>query len=234
MLKSITPEMREKMVKRVVQVLVTMAIQGLILFLAAGDFGWGWGWAYIGIYLVGILVNASILLRINPAVIAERADSGGAKGWDKVVSGFWGLIYFIALPVTAALDVRFGWGSGLSLGLHVLGLVIFSIGSFLFFWAMAVNAHFSTVVRVGAQDSHAVAMEGPYRIVRHPGYLGATLHSLATPLILGSWWAFVAAGFSVILMVIRTALEDKTLQAELAGYDQLVQQTRYRILPGIW
>jgi len=97
-----------------------------------------------------------------------------------------------------------------------------------------VNAHFATVVRVGEEGKHQVVMSGPYRIVRHPGYLGAVFQCLGVPLILGSWWAFIPAGVALVALLFRTVLEDRTLQAELAGYDRLVKQTPYRLIPGIW
>lgn len=99
---------------------------------------------------------------------------------------------------------------------------------------MAFNAKFATVVRVGDEGSHPVATDGPYRIVRHPGYLGAVLQSIGTPLILGSWWALIAGGLAIIFLIVRTALEDKTLQEELPGYEKLVAQTKYRLFPGVW
>jgi protein-S-isoprenylcysteine O-methyltransferase Ste14 len=77
-------------------------------------------------------------------------------------------------------------------------------------------------------------MSGPYKIVRHPGYVGMGLSALAIPLILGSWWALIPGGIAAALIIIRTALEDKTLQAELPGYVEYTKQTRYRLIPGVW
>jgi hypothetical protein len=82
-----------------------------VIFLAAGSFGWGWGWAYVGVYLAGILINAVLLFRANPAVIAERADAKGIHFWDRL----WGGIAFgmisLGLPVLGGLDFRFNWSS---------------------------------------------------------------------------------------------------------------------------
>ena len=51
---------------------------------------------------------------------------------------------------------------------------------------------------------------------------------------LGSGWAFVPAGLLVCVVVVRTALEDKTLQDELEGYKDYAGQVRCRLLPGVW
>jgi protein-S-isoprenylcysteine O-methyltransferase Ste14 len=225
--------MRQKMVKRMVQVLYTTAIQVAVLFLAAGTFKWGWGWGFIGAYLAGILVNAVLLYRANPAVIAERADNKDAKGWDLLWGGLAFGMITLGIPIVSGLDLRWGW-TELATGIHIGGLVLFLIGSVLFAWAMAFNAKFATVVRVGDEDSHPVATNGPYRIVRHPGYLGAVMQSVGTPLILGSWWALIAGGLAIVFLIVRTALEDKTLQEELPGYEKLVSQTRFRLFPGVW
>jgi protein-S-isoprenylcysteine O-methyltransferase Ste14 len=230
----ITPEIRQKITKRVRQVVVTTVIQGLFLFLAAGTVRWAWGWVYVGVYLLGILINAVLLLRANPGVIAERAENKGVRKWDLL----WGGIAFgmisLGLPVVGGLDFRFGWTGDFILWLHWAGVGLFFLGGVLFAWAMAHNAKFATVVRVGEEGAHPVATDGPYRIVRHPGYLGACLQAVGLPLLFGSWWSCLAAAIALVAVVIRTALEDRALQSELPGYDRLVAQTRYKLMPGVW
>lgn len=225
---------RQKTVKRMTQVLVTTALQGALLIGFAGRLDWFWGWGYIGVYLLMILANALILSRINPDVIAERADTAGVRSWDTLIGGVFALAFFIGLPLVAGLDVRRGWSGEMGLWVHLTGIGVFLVGAALFVWAMAVNAHFATVVRIDKEGEHQVVMSGPYRIVRHPGYLGALFQSVGTPLILGSWWALIPAGVVLVVLLVRTVLEDRVLQAELPGYDQLVKQTPYRLIPGIW
>ena len=75
---------------------------------------------------------------------------------------------------------------------------------------------------------------GPYQYVRHPGYIGMILSAFATALMLGSLWALIPAGLLTMLVVVRTTLEDRTLQNELDGYNEYAQRVRYRLLPGIW
>jgi protein-S-isoprenylcysteine O-methyltransferase Ste14 len=94
--------------------------------------------------------------------------------------------------------------------------------------------YFTAAVRIQEERGQTVCKDGPYRFVRHPGYVGANLQSLGTPLLLGSLWAFIPAILAVVLMVTRTALEDRTLQAELPGYSAYTQEVKYRLLPGIW
>jgi protein-S-isoprenylcysteine O-methyltransferase Ste14 len=109
-----------------------------------------------------------------------------------------------------------------------------TLGSALGNWAMLENRFFSGYVRIQTDRGHMVVSNGPYRSIRHPGYLGGIVTWLAAPLALGSLWALIPAGAVVVAYVIRTALEDRTLQAELDGYKEYARQTRYRLVPGVW
>jgi protein-S-isoprenylcysteine O-methyltransferase Ste14 len=57
---------------------------------------------------------------------------------------------------------------------------------------------------------------------------------LSTPLLLASAWAFVPALLAVVWLVIRTALEDRTLHAELPGYAEYAARVRFRLIPRVW
>lgn len=124
-----------------------------------------------------------------------------------------------------------GAGQGQSQS-HVAGIILSVTGWAFFLWAMASNPFFSESVRI--QENHQVASRGPYRLVRHPGYLGNLIGCLGQPLMFGSWWSFIPAILTIIVFVIRTSLEDKTLQKELNGYAEYVKQVRFRLVPGIW
>lgn len=229
--------LKADIVRRMVQILITILIQAAILFGAAGSLHWWQAWSYIGLYLGGIAVNTVFMIRINPETIAERgrgASAEGWKDWDKRIGVAFGIFYFIGILLVAGLDFRFDWTDSLAVGWHIAGMVGFALGGALFSWAMITNAYFSTAVRIQTDRGHQVCTTGPYRFVRHPGYVGVSLQSLVMPLMLGSLWTFVPAVTAVLLLILRTALEDKTLHEELAGYTAYAAQTRYRLLPGIW
>jgi protein-S-isoprenylcysteine O-methyltransferase Ste14 len=136
--------------------------------------------------------------------------------------------------IVGGLDVRFH-GAGLMItSVHLAGQIATCAGYGLFLWAMASNAYFTNVVRIQTDRGHQVQSGGPYRWVRHPGYSGTILAMLATPFLLGSGWALVPAVCSTGLFFLRTALEDRTLRAELPGYEEFTRRTRFRIIPGIW
>lgn len=138
------------------------------------------------------------------------------------------------IPLIAALDVRFDWSAQVGLAWHLAGAALFAAGPGLTAWAMIANAYFSATVRTQADRGHTVCQSGPYRFVRHPGYVGFALQSLWMPVLLGSWWALIPAAATVVLMIIRTSVEDRTLQAELPGYRECAKSVHYRLVRGIW
>jgi len=217
--------------KRMLQVVIQTLLIAAILFIASGRLDWGWAWAYLGVG-VGILVINSLVL--PPELIAERGQvKEDTKDWDRV------LAIFIIIPtlgtlIVAGLDERYGWSPQLDWAIQVVALVFFALAQGLFSWAMASNKFFSGTVRIQEERGHAVATGGPYRYVRHPGYVGYIASWFATSLTLGSLWALIPAGLVMCLMVVRTALEDKTLLEELDGYQDYAKQVRYRLLSGIW
>ena len=205
------------------------------LFIPAGRLDWAMGWALVGIYAVWVAANALILIPTNPELLAKRAarKKEGARTWDMVILSIVGLAT-MAKYIIAGLDVRFGWTAQMRLALQIGALVIGALGYALGTWAMAANPFFLMVVRIQKDRGHAVATGGPYRYVRHPGYAGTIAFELATPIMLGSLWALVPGGLAVLLAVVRTALEDRTLHEELDGYRDYAGKVRYRLLPGVW
>jgi protein-S-isoprenylcysteine O-methyltransferase Ste14 len=231
-----TPEVKRGFVSWIVKALAGLPFFAAILFLSAGRWDWGWGWVFIGLFAIAAIVHVLVLIP-NPALLAERSKGlreEGAPTWDKFITGFAaGLLPMIAW-IMAGLDVRFGWSAQMSLALHLGGTAVFALGWAIILWATASNAFFSTTVRIQKERGHTVQTDGPYRFVRHPGYVGALLYQLATPFLLGSWWALLPMILTVPLFIVRTALEDKMLHAELDGYREYATRVRYRLLPGGW
>ena len=218
-------------------IIATVAGLGLfvaIIFWPAGSLSWHLGWLHLGIVTASLLTSFVYLRRVNPAVIEHRLRLGkGTKTWDLVWSAVFAPL-FLSIYVVAGLDaVRFEW-SVMSPWLWPLGLALWLPGYALFAWAMGVNPFFEKTVRIQTERGHRVIDTGPYALIRHPGYLGFLGWGLSTPLLLGSWWAFVPALLSIVAMLVRTALEDRTLHAELPGYREYASRVRNRLIPGVW
>lgn len=227
-------ELRAGMLKRARQLVIQTLFIGAILFLSAGTFRWPGAWAYLAVYVIGIVINALILLRVNPEVIAERARvRKETKGWDRTMTKAI-LVCTIAMFVVAGLDWRFAWPPTVPLWLWLVALVLLILGSALSSWAMISNTYFATTVSIQEDRGHTVVSGGPYRYVRHPAYSGWILSNLVTPLVLATLWAIIPAALVAVGFIIRTALEDKTLLAELDGYKTYAGRVRYRLVPGMW
>ncbi len=203
------------------------------LFLVAGRWNYWQGWVYAGL-------NSSILLLMvllsfrNPELVEERLNpKEGMKSWDKVYFGITTSLYFLAL-ILAGLDARYSWSPGLPPSVYGLGVGVYLIGQAIFLWARYTNRFFSSVVRIQQDRGQVVCKDGPYRYVRHPGYVGGILYTAVIGLILGSLWACIPQLLASGLLIWRTAMEDKTLQAELPGYVEYSREIRYRLLPGVW
>ncbi len=220
--------------QRGVQVFAILIIYAVLLFAAAGRLGWLAAWAYLAVYLITVLVNMSIIITRNPDFAAERGRTKqDAKGWDQKVTSIAG-VFMIAGLVVPGLDVRFGWSPQFGTEVQIAGLAGLVLGYVLFSWAMLSNEFFETQVRIQAERGQNVATSGPYRFVRHPGYVGIILQLLATPVLLGSLWGILPAVCAAAMFILRTALEDRTLRDELDGYGDYAARVRYRLLPGLW
>ncbi len=211
-----------------------VVILAALLFLSAGTLAWLMGWALVILTLLWVAGTGLVVIPRNPELLAERlGPRQGAKRWDIVIMSIVGLAELIR-PIVAGLDVRFGWTSGISVVLQIASLVVVGSGYALGVWAIASNAFFSQIVRIQKERGHRVATGGPYRFVRHPGYVGTILVGLAAPIMLGSLWALIPGGAVALLFILRTALEDQTLLGELEGYGTYAGRVRYRLLPGVW
>jgi protein-S-isoprenylcysteine O-methyltransferase Ste14 len=218
----------------ILRFLVACLLYAALLLGIPCEWNWVMGWVFMFLTL-GISSVEMIALNIkNPQLIRERMKPGGqAKPFDRILSKIviiFGAVYLIV----AGLDRRFSWSLQLPLVIQIIASVVYTLGLCFSYWAMHVNSFFSSVVRIQADRGQTVCKEGPYRIVRHPGYAGALLSYWLMPLVLSTLWVYVPVVIVTGLMILRIVLEEKTLKEELPGYVQYTKETKYRIIPGIW
>ena len=213
------------------------ALHACVLMLCGYDWGWWQGWAYALLFAAAGIGMRLWAERRHPGLMAERAQlsrAPGIKSWDKLLSPLMALSLGLPLFVVAGLDHRFGWSPDFPSWLNILGLVLAAAAYGFVGWAFLENRFFSSVVRIQSERGHAVCDTGPYKMVRHPGYSGSVLSPFAMALALGSVWTLIPAAAAVVIAVVRTALEDRTLQNELPGYRDYAGRIRYRLIPGIY
>jgi len=205
-----------------------------ILFISAGRIDYWQGLVYVGIGVMMSVLSYTVF-SIDQELLDERSKAGeGAKQWDKTILGL-SFLTTISMYVTAGLDSgRYHWSPDFNRSLCVVGILMTMAGQLLFLIAQKQNKFFSSTVRIQTDREHTVCDTGLYKVVRHPAYLGMIIQSLGFPLLFGSLWSIIPIILSIILIVTRTYLEDKTLINELKGYPEYTTKTRYRIIPGVW
>ena len=209
----------------------------LVLLVCGGDFGWWQAWGYSLLIVAAGLGGRIWAEHRHPGLLAERQNMEkvqSAKAWDKVLAPLMALSVSFPLVIVAGLDHRFNWSPVFPLWLIVIGFILISLGYAFAAWALAENRFFSSVVRIQTDRGHVVCDSGPYGYVRHPGYAGNILALLGIVLALGSVWTLIPAVVASIIAVIRTVLEDQTLQEELSGYRDYARRVRYRLIPAIY
>ena len=217
------------------QWIVVTVLLAVLLFASAGRMDLPMFWAYIVIHSGAQLAMALLVFRRNRDLLEERQNPGaGAKVWDRILLWVYGLLV-ISLFVVAGLDVgRLHWSDTVPLWSQIVALLGFALSFAFIIWAMVTNNFYSRVVRIQRDRGQYVVTEGPYRFVRHPSYIGSILSWICAALALGSWLALVPAALIAATLVGRTALEDRALHEELAGYAEYARHVRYRLLPGVW
>ncbi len=229
-----SPQVKRGVTRWAVRESMGVVMLALLLFLAAGTVNWIAGWAMVVVMAGWVIATAIVVIPRRPELLAERVGpKKGAKTWDTILLSLYGLVMMI-MWIVAGFDQRYSWSSGIQPLAQIVAMLLVIAGHALVVWATGVNAFFSQVVRIQTERGHTVVSSGPYRYVRHPAYSGSVLLVLSAPIMLGSWWALIPGIVCAVLMIARTSLEDKTLQAELPGYVEYTQHTRYRLLPGVW
>ena len=198
---------------------------------------WWPAWVFGAIFLVTGIGGRIWAEQRHPGLSAERQDIDKmkqAKSWDRILAPLMAFTVIFPLVIVAGLDHRFGWSTAMSGWLVLTGLLLVLLGYAFAAWALAENRFFSSVVRIQTDRGHSVCDTGPYRVVRHPGYAGVVVAMLGMILALESLWTTIPALLALIITLVRTALEDRTLRDELPGYADYGRRVRYRLAPGIY
>jgi protein-S-isoprenylcysteine O-methyltransferase Ste14 len=218
----------------IVRVHAQLLILAVAYFIAAGSLNIGRAWIYFGIAAVTYFASSLIFIKYNPGLINERAKRReNTKSWDKALLSLYLLIGFLGTHIVAGLDSRFEWSS-LDMIYMIPGTILYIVAAYIQIISMLNNKYFEATVRIQSDREQQVVKDGPYKIVRHPGYASVLLSFVAIPFMIGSLYALICTAAVFIIMFVRTALEDKMLQKELPGYSQYAKEVKFRLIPGIW
>ena len=210
-------------------VLLIVGVEAAILstlFTAAGRYDFPWCWAVAAVHAVCLGVYISVM---DPDLRRERLKPGGDEHdrWLRLAIMPLVLLHL----VVAGLDLRFGWTGEMPPLLHLAGLMTMASAIMLAAWAVRTNRFFSSVVRIQHDRGHHVVTGGPYRLVRHPGYLGMLGGAMGGAIGIGSWWSLLPL---VLVVATRALREERLLVQSLAGYAEYAKSVRFRLVPGVW
>lgn len=216
-------------------VLIVPVVVSVSCFFTARGIGLSRGWLYLCNYALIQLFGWMCVQRWNPIVISRRNRIGrNTKSWDIAIlialtAGIAATIFTAtntaAAREAATIEPGVSW---------LIGAAGFAMGHGLMLWCSIVNPFLEKTVRIQTDHQHRVIETGPYAFVRHPMYVGLMASLLATPMMLGTWWLLLPIGWCAAVLIVRTALEDRTLQTELSGYLEYSARVRYRLVPGLW
>jgi protein-S-isoprenylcysteine O-methyltransferase Ste14 len=220
--------------RMILQTGAALACIGAVMFVAAGTFHWPGGWAYLA--LMGLLSFAAgfWLAGRDPALLAQRLGAVVQKDQplaDKIFTPALFGLFFVWMVFMALDAVRFGWSHAPVWAQGLGGLLTISTFA-VAAWVFRENSFAAPVVKI--QAGQTVISTGPYALVRHPMYAGAIPYFFGVPLLLGSFWGLAFAPVWIAGLAVRALIEEKTLRAELSGYDAYAARVRYRLVPGVW
>jgi protein-S-isoprenylcysteine O-methyltransferase Ste14 len=221
------------MTRVLIRTVVFLAIIAALLFGSAGRINWFMGWAYLAILTASSIII--IILGDREMLLVRAGREKGTTKWDSFLAPYSFFLFWPGANVVAALDYgRFHWSPTVPLSVQLIALIPFTLGLAFAAWAMVANKFFAKFVAIQTEREHVVITTGPYAYVRHPGYTGSILAFITLPIALGSLWALLPAAAGLSLFIVRTFLEDRTLQKGLQGYTEYAQKVRFRLIPYIW
>jgi protein-S-isoprenylcysteine O-methyltransferase Ste14 len=214
----------------IVRLLAAVVLLGAIFFLTAGTVRYWEAWGFMAVSLLPASLYAAHLLRHNPALLERRLKAREKEPQQKRIVAL-SMLAIVATFLLPGLDKRLGW-SCVPVWLVVAADVVILLGYLLFVLTLRQNEYAARTVEV--EPGQRVVTSGPYSLVRHPMYLGATLIYAAAPLALGSYWALIPAALFPLLLVARLLNEEQVLLRDLDGYADYCKSVRHRLIPGIW
>jgi len=213
-----------------VRFLGAILVLSTMFFLPAGTLAYWEAWGYLAILFIPMLFVLFYLLKNDPGLLARRMKTREREAEQKLIIKL-SFIPFLLAFLLPGFDKRFGW-SNVPVGMVVMADILVLLGYSIVFLVFRENRYASRVVEV--EQEQTVISSGPYAMIRHPMYLGSLLLYILSPLALGSYWAIIPAILIIPVIIARIRNEESVLARDLSGYQEYMQKTRYRLIPGMW
>lgn len=223
-------------VKYILRMCLQLLFQAGVLFIAAGTFDIGIRLLAYLILLTGSYVLSLVMIACkNPKVLNERTKnmSINTKSWDKTLLSAYVICAFLILNIFIGLDIRYGW-LHINFGYCFIGLLLYVFSMVVNTKSMIENNYFESSSRIQSERDQTVISTGTYSMVRHPGYSSIIIWALSIPLLTGAVCTLIPTVFIIIIISVRTFLEDRMLKKELEGYQEYSRKVKYRLVPYLW
>jgi protein-S-isoprenylcysteine O-methyltransferase Ste14 len=219
-----------------VQLALLLAVLALLLFWPAGTLDWPQAWAFLAGMAIASMAVSLWLLRHDPALLRERLRSPVQKDQARGDRVFMALIAvgWFGWVVLMALDAMRWRLSHMPVWLNLAGAILFALGFAIVWLTFRANSFAAPVVKIQRARGQSIVTGGPYTIVRHPMYAGATLYMIGMALLLGSWIGLALTPLMAVLLSIRIGIEERMLRGEFPDYADYAARVRYRLVPGVW
>ncbi len=205
-------------------------VLGGMFFLPAGTFAYWEAWTYIAVLFIPMFFVFIYLVKKEPELLIRRLKMKEKEAEQSLIIKLSYVPFLIAF-LLPGFDKRFGW-SNVPVVVVVIADILVLLGYGIFFLVLRENPYASRIVEV--EPEQKVITSGPYAMVRHPMYSGVLLLYIFSPLALSSYWAIIPTVFIIPVILARILSEEKILARDLDGYEEYIQKTRYRLIPGIW
>jgi protein-S-isoprenylcysteine O-methyltransferase Ste14 len=208
---------------------LSSAVLAVILLGCGGLKGVAFVWPYWAVYACLRLVE----LLVTPACLNQERRTPGPGALDPGTRLLASVLFVITVALAALDSGRIHWIAPVPDWTRLTALVFFSVFGALQVWATATNPFFSTDVRLQSERGHQLVKCGPYRFVRHPGYLAMLVGVPASAVALASWIALLPAlGYSALILR-RAIREDNFLKENLNGYVCYAANVRACLAPRV-
>jgi protein-S-isoprenylcysteine O-methyltransferase Ste14 len=205
-----------------------------LFFVAAGTFNYIRGIVNISLYLVVSIIACILMFSGHKETLNERGKKqDNTKNWDKILSPIYFLLAYYVIYIIAGLGNRFHWKT-LPMEYFFIGIILYLISCVFIIWPILENKHFEATSRIQDNREQTVIKTGPYKIIRHPGYTGIVIWAIASSLIFGTIAVGIVGLIIIVVICIRTYMEDKMLKTELTGYLEYSKFVKYRLIPFVW
>ena len=221
--------------KLLARLLIGLLICAILLFVPAGSLRYWQGWIFIAVFFIPAISFSFYLYKYDPKLLERRLQMREKINEQRLLVTLVKVVCLVGF-VLASLDYRLGWSrhnfGAQPLWLKVVSPALVLAGLLLMLWVFAVNSFASRTIQVEAGQK--VISVGPYRLVRHPMYLGSIIMWIAAPFALGSYIALFAFAVLLPFYVFRLLNEERVLRRDLPGYSEYCKVTRYHLVPLVW